>query len=75
VPAVPTWLIEPLWDQFAALLPPRDLYVSTHPWGCHRRRTDDRIVFDKLIQCCGSAAPLRASPTAAARRRRHPQDL
>jgi transposase len=50
VPALPSWLIEPLWDQFTALLPPRETYVATHPWGCHRRRIADRIVFDKLIQ-------------------------
>jgi transposase len=43
-------LTDPLWDQFAALLPPRETYVSTHPWGCHRRRIPDRIVFDKLLQ-------------------------
>ena len=24
--------------------------MATHPWGCHRRRIADRIVFDKLIQ-------------------------
>ena len=50
MPALPSWLIDPLWDQFAALLPARDTYVATHPWGCHRRRIDDRIVFDKLVQ-------------------------
>jgi transposase len=50
VPALPSWLIEPLWDQFAALLPARQVYVATHPWGCHRRRIPDRIVFDKLLQ-------------------------
>jgi transposase len=50
VPALPSWLAQPLWDQFAALLPEREIYVSTHPWGCHRRRIDDRIVFDKLVQ-------------------------
>jgi len=50
VPALPSWLIEPLWDQFATLLPPRKTYVATHPWGCHRRRIADRVVFDKLIQ-------------------------
>jgi transposase len=50
VPALPSWLTEPLWDQFAALLPPRETYVPTHPWGCHRRRIADRIVFDKLVQ-------------------------
>ncbi|MCU1629443.1 MAG: hypothetical protein JWP64_4392 [Pseudonocardia sp.] len=50
MPALPSWLLEPLWDQFAALLPVRDEFVATHPWGCHRRRVGDRIVFDKLIQ-------------------------
>ena len=50
MPALPSWLADPLWDQFAALLPPRPTYVATHPWGCHRRRIPDRIVFDKLIQ-------------------------
>jgi transposase len=50
VPALPSWLTEPLWYQFAALLPARETYVPTHPWGCHRRRIADRIVFDKLVQ-------------------------
>jgi transposase len=50
VPALPSWLADPLWDQFAALLPPREPFVATHPWGCHRRRISDRIVFDKLLQ-------------------------
>lgn len=50
MPALPSWLTDPLWDQFAALLPPRQTYVATHPWGCHRRRIADRIVFDKLLQ-------------------------
>jgi transposase len=50
VPALPSWLAQPLWDQFAALLPPRETYDPTHPLGCHRRRIADRIVFDKLVQ-------------------------
>jgi hypothetical protein len=33
VPALPTWLIEPVWDQLAALLPE---HHDTHPLGCHR---------------------------------------
>ena len=41
------WLIEPVWDQFAALLPERR---DTHPLGCHRPRIPDWVVFDKLIQ-------------------------
>ena len=50
MPALPSWLTEPLWDQFAALLPPRGVYDPAHPLGCHRRRIADRIVFDKLLQ-------------------------
>jgi transposase len=50
VPALPSWLTDPLWDQFAALLPDRDEFDPTHPLGCHRRRIADRIVFDKLLQ-------------------------
>ncbi|MEU0152778.1 IS5/IS1182 family transposase, partial [Micromonospora fulviviridis] len=26
MPAIPAWLIEPLWVQFAALLPERPMY-------------------------------------------------
>lgn len=47
---LPFWLTEPLWDQFAALLPQRPQFDPTHPLGCHRRRISDRIVFDKLLQ-------------------------
>lgn len=50
MPALPSWLTEPLWDQFAALLPQRPVYTETHPLGCHRPRVKDRIVFDKLVQ-------------------------
>jgi transposase len=50
VPALPSWLTNPLWDQFAALLPTRSTFDPAHPLGCHRRRIPDRIVFDKLIQ-------------------------
>ncbi|GAA1495338.1 hypothetical protein GCM10009628_03400 [Paeniglutamicibacter kerguelensis] len=47
MPALPTFLIEPLRCQFEALIPPvRD----RHPLGCHRPRITDRLVFDKLIQ-------------------------
>ncbi|MFF3878022.1 IS5 family transposase [Streptomyces sp. NPDC001978] len=50
MPALPSWLTEPLWDQFAALLPQRPVYDPTHPLGCHRTRISDRIIFDKLLQ-------------------------
>ncbi|MEU4482348.1 IS5 family transposase [Micromonospora sp. NPDC023966] len=50
MPAVPSWLSDPLWDQFAALLPARPATDPSHPLGCHRRRIADRIVFDKLLQ-------------------------
>jgi transposase len=47
VPALPSSILEPLWVQFAALLPARQVH---HPLGRHRRRIPDRIIFDKLIQ-------------------------
>jgi transposase len=60
VPAIPSWLLEPLWDQFAALLPGRPVYVPSHPLGCHKPRIADRIIFEKLIQvlrfCCSYAS-------------------
>jgi transposase len=50
VPALPSWLTEPLWDQFAALLPERPEFHPDHPLGCHRRRISDRVIFDKMLQ-------------------------
>lgn len=47
MPAVPSWIIDPIWDQFQALIPP---IVDTHPLGCHNPRTPNRVVFDKLLQ-------------------------
>ena len=47
MPAIPSSIIEPVWDQFAALLPRHEV---THPLGCHRSRIPDSIVFDKLVQ-------------------------
>jgi transposase len=50
VPAVPSWLLEPLREQFSALLPSRPVYDPSHPLGCHRPRIQDRVIFEKLIQ-------------------------
>ena len=47
MPALPPYLIEPLWQQFAALLPEREIH---HPLGCHRSRIPDRVLFEKLVQ-------------------------
>jgi transposase len=47
VPAVPPYIIEPVWQQFLALLPSRE---TNHPLGCHRLRIPDRVVFEKLVQ-------------------------
>lgn len=47
MPAVPSSIIEPLWEQFRALIPP---VLDEHPLGCHRPRIPDRVVFDKLVQ-------------------------
>jgi transposase len=47
VPALPPYLIEPIWEQLVVLLPKRQ---RNHPLGCHRPRIPDRIVFEKLVQ-------------------------
>ena len=50
MPVVPSWLLEPLREQFSALLPARPVYDPSHPLGCHRPRISDRVIFGKLIQ-------------------------
>lgn len=50
MPALPSWLTEPLWDQFAALLPDSPACRPRHPLGYHRQRISNRIIFDKLLQ-------------------------
>lgn len=47
MPAVPSFIIEPIWHQFEVLIPP---VIDEHPLGCHRRRIPNRIIFDKLVQ-------------------------
>jgi transposase len=47
VPAIPPYLIEPIWQQLSTLLPERR---TNHPLGCHRPRIPDRLVFEKLVQ-------------------------
>jgi transposase len=47
VPALPPYIIEPIWQQFSALLPERR---TDHPLGCHRSRISERVVFEKLVQ-------------------------
>jgi len=47
VPALPPYLIEPIWQQFSALLPEHE---TDHPLGCHRSRIPERVVFEKLVQ-------------------------
>ena len=71
MPALPSSILEPLWIQFAALLP---THHDAHPLGCHRPRIPDRIVFDKLIQVlvfgCGYRRIADHSCSATTLRRR-----
>lgn len=61
MPVLPSCLLEPLWDQFAALLPE---HVDTHPLGCHNPRIADRVVFEHVIAALvhGSGYERVASP-------------
>ena len=73
MPALPASVLEPLWAQFAALLPTRQ---TSHPLGCHRPRIPDRVVFDKLIQIlvfgCGYRRIADQTCSATTLRRRRP---
>src|ERR1039458_3443740 len=53
VPALPSCLIEPSWEQLSALLPQRH---DRHPPGCHRPRIGDRMVFELLVNEIGRAS-------------------
>jgi transposase len=72
VSAIPPYLIEPIWEQLAALPPKRQ---TSHPLGCHRPRIPDHVVFEKLVQVLvfGCAyekiADERCSATTLRRRR------
>src|ERR687897_1438545 len=47
MPALPSCIIDPIWDQFSELLPEKK---EDHLLGCHNPRIPDRVVFDKLVQ-------------------------
>jgi Transposase DDE domain len=49
MPALPVCLFEPIWAEFAALLPEHPAVAPSHPLGCHRRRVPDRVVFAHVI--------------------------
>ncbi len=49
MPALAVCLFEPIWAEFAALLPEHPAVVPSHPLGCHRRRVPDRVVFEHVI--------------------------
>ena len=71
MPVLPASLIEPLWVEFAALIGAenRPEFSPTHPWGCHRRRVPDRVVFEHVIAALvhGSGYERLASPGCADR--------
>src|SRR5215213_10414288 len=47
MPALEPYLIEPIWEQFSALLPEREV---AHPLGCHRPPIPDGVIFEKLVE-------------------------
>jgi transposase len=46
---VPVSLLDPVWAQFAALLPTHPPVAPSHPLGRHRARIPDRVVFDHVV--------------------------
>lgn len=49
MPTLPVSLMDPVWEQFTALLPTRPVVAPSHPLGCHRRRVPDRVVFEHVV--------------------------
>jgi hypothetical protein len=48
MPALPPYIIEPVFEQFCDLLPAHE---TDHPLGCHRPpHPRHRVVFEKLVQ-------------------------
>ncbi|MDQ0649508.1 hypothetical protein QFZ53_003704 [Microbacterium natoriense] len=72
MPTIHPDFLEPLWIAFSALLPE---YVDTHRYGGHNPRTDDRLIFERLIEVVFNglsyekAAVKEASATTLRRRR------
>ena len=64
MPAVPVSLFDPVWEQFAVLLPVHPRVVPTHPLGRHRARIPDRVVFEHVVAALvhGSGYERIASP-------------
>ncbi len=64
MPALPVSLLEPVWQQFAALVPERPVVAPTHPLGCHRSRVPDQVVFEHVVAALvhGSGYERIASP-------------
>jgi transposase len=56
--------LEPVWEQFAALVPDRPIVAPSHPLGCHRARVPDRVVFEHVVAALvhGSGYERIASP-------------
>jgi|SRR3954470_13255237 hypothetical protein len=48
VPAIQSYFIEPIWEQFSALLPSRE--VVEHPLVATKPRISEKVVFEKLVQ-------------------------
>lgn len=72
MPAISPYIIDPIWEQFEALLPEHNV---DHPLGCHNPRIPDKVVFEKLVEVLvfGCAyeriADQRCSATTLRRRR------
>ena len=49
MPVLPVCLLDPVWQQFSALLPAHPVVAALHPLRCHRPRVPDRVVFDHVI--------------------------
>jgi hypothetical protein len=62
VPASPSCLVEPGWEQFGQFAALSAERRDEHPWGCHRPRISDRVVFELLINVLVFGVGFRRHP-------------
>jgi hypothetical protein len=67
MPALPPYITEPVWEQFSALLPEREV---DHPWAATAPAYPTGRFSRSWLRSWCSAAPTGGSPTSSVRRPR-----
>jgi hypothetical protein len=75
VPAIPSWLLEPPWDQFAALLPGRPVYDPSHSPAATSPVDRGKLGMKRSLMVEGKGIPLGRLLAQANRSPTYPRGL